>query len=792
MKCFGLILPVFYLKYKIFNGTRFEKERGTVRYLFMLLLSVNLAVAQNPQFNADSAYAIIEHLTVTIGPRPMGSANERAALRWTVAKFHQYGADTAYVMPVLEANGTVNTNSGVAIGIFRGATDSTIVIGGHIDSSGPEIPGANDDASGTACMIELARVWSQRPRHFTLLFAVFCGEESGLVGSEYFVDHYADLNHVKLMLQIDMAGSSEALIPFIDVYTHQAPQWLVEDAFTIDRALGYNSLVYPTHFFTINTAQKGGGAGSDHEPFLNKNIPAIDFTAGVNTSPIHTAQDKIEFIEKPMLTRSGLLVDGLLNKYQQQGIPAPTKGNYMLWQILGARFYLPQWSLQAVNILALLLGGWAFYRSRQERLQIEKDQRIKFSGLKFFLSMIIIGIFLQLGEAALQLFKGLRFPWMVPLNHYLWYSAIWTLAGVWAVSYLMRNWKFSPDPYVYSKRALIFLFVQVGLFMLASSRLAFYPALSLLALSVSILLPTARLKMVLLALSALPMLRLMFFEMFPLGARSLSLAAQGLNTFIESFLYSAILTVLIIFWYLPTIYHFGYVLSSSPNLVGVFKYFRRPLVGLALLFAIVGYGGYLYSSPAYNQAWRARLEASAEYELPNAKSKLLLRGNEFMRNVEVVADTLKRHFDDEIVEVEIPMNFQAAWFKLSGSDSVQQGSQDTVMINWQLISSRPWFQTSLTVEVDTLSIEQVSSPLQYKLNGSKLTFSWYCEPAETLNVKASFTISSGAKIRRIVKAIYPETPFPLHVTAELADVVYQTTVTYRDTVRFSTTPLNRL
>jgi len=254
-----------------------------VRYFLIILIAVNVGMAQNVQFNADSAYATIEHLTVKIGPRPMGSANERAALQWTVARFRSFGADTAYVMPVPEANGTINTNSGVAIGIFRGTTDSTIVIGGHIDSSGPDIPGANDDASGTACMIELARIWSQRERHFTLLFAAFCGEESGLVGSEYFVEHYADLDKVKLMLQIDMAGSSEALIPFIDVYTHQAPKWLVEDAFAIDRALGYNSLAYPTHFFTINNAQKGGGAGSDHQPFLQKNIPAIDFTAGVNT-----------------------------------------------------------------------------------------------------------------------------------------------------------------------------------------------------------------------------------------------------------------------------------------------------------------------------------------------------------------------------------------------------------------------------------------------------------------------------------------------------------------------------
>ena len=763
-----------------------------MRYLLIILFAAKVVMAQDTHFNADSAYATIEHLTVKIGPRPMGSANERAALRWTVAKFRSFGADTVYIMPVPEANGTTNTNSGVAIGIFRGTTDSTIVIGGHIDSSGPNIPGANDDASGTACMIELARLWSQRERHFTLLFAAFGGEESGLVGSEYFVENYVDLDQVKLMLQIDMAGSSEALIPFIDVYTHQAPEWLVEDAFAIDRKLGYNSLEYPTHFFTLNNAQKGGGAGSDHQPFLQKNIPAIDFTAGVNTSPIHTPQDKIEFIEKPMLLRSGLLVDGLLNKYQQQGIPSPTKGNYMLWQVFGMRFYISQWLILGVNMLAVVLGGFAFYRSRKERLIIEKKLRVKFSGFKLFLSMILIAVFLQSGEALLQLVKGLRYSWMVPLNHYLWYSAIWIFAGVWLIFQLTRKWQFSPDPYVYTKRAMIFLFSQLILFGLAGSRLAFYPALSLLALSLSILLPMAGFKIVLLALSALPMIRLMFFEMFPLGARSMSLAGQGINTFVESLIYSAILTLIIIFWYLPTIYHFGYTVASSPKLSGVFQHFRRPVVGFALLLAICGYGGYLYSFPAYDQTWRARLEASAEYEIPQGKSKLHLRGNEFLRNVEVVADTVKRHFNGEFNEAEIPMAFQADWLKLVGSDSVQHGEQDKIMIDWQLISSQPWFQTTLTVQVDTLKIEHVSSLLKYKLSDDKLIFSWYCEPAETLQVQASFAVKPGAKIRREVKATYSQTPFPLHVSAEFADAIYQTTVIYRDTVSFASASSSHL
>lgn len=744
------------------------------------------AAAQNARFEADSAYAYLEHLCVKIGPRPMGSANERAAMQWTVEQFRRFGADTAYVMPVPGANGTVNTNSGVAIGIMRGSTDSTIVIGGHIDSSGREIPGANDDGSGTACMIELARVWSQRPRRFTLLFAAFGGEESGLVGSKYFVDHYAALDRVKLMLQIDMAGSTESLIPFIEASsTHQAPAWLVEDAYAIDRVLGYNSLDYPTHFFSLNFAFPGGGAGSDHTPFLEKNIPAIDFTAGVNTSPIHTQRDAMELIPKPMLARSGLLVDGLLTKYQEQGISASKKGNYMLWEAFGGRLFIPYWLLVATDVLALLLGGLAFYRSRRMRLQIEKSQRVKFSGFKLFFIMLLIAISVQLGEALMQFIKGLRYPWLVSLNHYLWFAALWAVAGVWLGAQFTRFWRFSPDPYVYAKRAAIFLFILTVLLGLSSARLALYPALSLIALSLAVFVPNAWLKFGATVAAFIPMWRLMFFEMFPLGARSLSGAGLGINSFFEAFLYSAALTILITFWFLPILYSMGYAFANAQPTLNLLKPFRSLAAGFVILLAIVGYGGYLYALPAYDETWRAVLHVTAEYQLPKGEGKLHLLGNEYFRQIDLNADTLRRHYDERIHEDEMPLQFEADWLKFSGVESVAQGERDTVIVDWQLASLRPWFQVSLKLQVDTLQIQDIQTPLKYKHKSNDLTFSWYAEPPETLQVAARFTIAKGAKVTRQIEAQYPETPIPIRVTAALADVIYRTKVTYQDTLKFS-------
>lgn len=763
--------------------------------LLMLLFASVLPVSglgQEANFNADSAYAYLRHLCVEIGPRPMGSVNERTALHWTVDKFRSFGADTAYVMVVPEAGGFVNTNSGVAIGIFKGASDSTIVIGGHIDSSGREIPGANDDGSGTACMIELARVWSQRPRRYTLLFAAFGGEESGLVGSKHFVDQYQHLDQVALMLQIDMAGSEESLIIFLEVGTHQAPEWLVEDAYAIDRALGYNSLMYPTHFFSINNAMPGGGAGSDHQPFLEKNIPAIDFTTGINTSPIHTPADKIDFISKPMLARSGRIVDGLLKKYQEQGIPAPRKGHYMMWQALGGRLFIPSWMIVAFIGLALLLGAGAFHRSRKQRLQIEKGQRVKLSGTKLFLFMIVIAIFTQLGEGVMQFLKGLRYPWVVAFDYYMWFAALWALAGVWVATQLTRKWRFCPDPYVYAKRAAIFLVLYIILLWLAGPRLALYPALTLVALSMAIFLPNPILKFLAILFAPIPMFRLMFMEALTFTARAGTASGHGIDSFLEAFLYSAALTVILVLWYLPALYGFAYTLASAPPALKVLRYFRSPVMGLVILLAIFGYGGYLFSFPAYDEKWRASILVNAEYEMRNGDHKLILSGNEYFHDVKVIADTLNRHYDARMHKDELPINFSTDWVKISSTDSVWHGERDTVEVNWQFATTRPWHQVSLKIKVDTLDISGIVSDTKYRHDKDSLTFAWRYDPPETLRVGARFVIYSGARVIREMTAVYPEPPLPLQVRAKLADVIYRTRATYRDTLTFSESGTNDL
>lgn len=107
----------------------------------------------------------------------------------------------------------VNGQSEVVYGILKGSSkpEQTIVIYGSHHETNPGTPGANDNASGVAVMLELARYFSTHPPKKTLVFVSTCGEESGAWGSAEFVKQKQDVygEHCQAAFIIDMVNSSE-------------------------------------------------------------------------------------------------------------------------------------------------------------------------------------------------------------------------------------------------------------------------------------------------------------------------------------------------------------------------------------------------------------------------------------------------------------------------------------------------------------------------------------------------------------------------------------------------------
>ena len=217
------------------------------------------------------AAAYIEGQFKKINLRPLGQAGYQQAFPFK-GGIHGTGAE-----------GTAHN----LIGFIDNGAPRTVIIGAHYDHLGmgengssldanPQGKihnGADDNASGIAGLIELARYLAanKTKAHDNFLFIAFSGEELGLFGSKYFTEHpTVDLAKVNYMINLDMIGRLDLINPALAVSgTGTSAVW--EDEL---KKLAPASL-------KIKTDSSGVGP-SDHTSFYLKNIPVLHFFTGAH------------------------------------------------------------------------------------------------------------------------------------------------------------------------------------------------------------------------------------------------------------------------------------------------------------------------------------------------------------------------------------------------------------------------------------------------------------------------------------------------------------------------------
>jgi Zn-dependent M28 family amino/carboxypeptidase len=195
--------------------------------------------------------------------------------------------------------------------------NEAIVIGAHYDHLGlggdgslapraGEIHhGADDNASGTAGVLELARIFTQGPKpRRTIVFIAFSGEEEGLIGSNYYVNHpVVPLANTVAMINMDMIGRlKDQKLTIGGVGTAQ--EWKEEikrtqDSFTAPQTIpasagnhSSNTTVASPFALTLN---EDGYGPSDHSSFYSKQIPVLFFWTGTHND-YHKPSDTAEKI----------------------------------------------------------------------------------------------------------------------------------------------------------------------------------------------------------------------------------------------------------------------------------------------------------------------------------------------------------------------------------------------------------------------------------------------------------------------------------------------------------------
>ena len=254
----------------------------------------------------DSAAAYIAHRHASLGLRALAIDTARSecrvapppsSCRTFLQRFLARGTEVAHAgYPE-----GVRTQNVVAMvpGSDPALRGEYVVIGAHFDHLGrstagaldPEAKdairnGADDNASGTAAVMELARMFAAHPARRSIIVASFSGEELGLLGSQWFVEHApVALDSIAAMVNFDMVGRlrNDKLI-----------------VYGVSTATELSSIIASANVApTLAISAVGDGFGpSDHSSFYAKGIPVLHFFTDLHDD-YHRATDNIEKINAP-------------------------------------------------------------------------------------------------------------------------------------------------------------------------------------------------------------------------------------------------------------------------------------------------------------------------------------------------------------------------------------------------------------------------------------------------------------------------------------------------------------
>lgn len=182
-----------------------------------------------------------------------------------------------------------------------------IVLGAHYDSIAthtlgwdPEAdpaPGAEDDASGVAALLETARVlggWGPGYTH-SIRLVLFSAEEQGLVGSSAHVDLHLD-EVVGWMGQMDPVGHEVGEMDVVVVYDARWPE--AADSLVVAGA----AIETPVRLTALDAVFLGGDARSDHAPYWDAGMPAVHISAPENLEVNHSVDDTYDLVSVPLVS----------------------------------------------------------------------------------------------------------------------------------------------------------------------------------------------------------------------------------------------------------------------------------------------------------------------------------------------------------------------------------------------------------------------------------------------------------------------------------------------------------
>ncbi len=290
--------------------------------------ATSLLLNYSNQIEADRLMAHVATLQ-GFGTRHVNSGYERpgrgigAAATWVQQQFEGIRADSqgrlvVFAQPFELEWAGVRSEARNIVAFLSGSEPAagTLLLGAHYDSTGSDqrngdapAPGANDNGSGVAALLELARVLSRRPHRSAIMFVAFAAEEVGRRGSISFVRDYLQPGGIdlRLMINMDSIGSprdagGKVDATFLRVFSAGPDDSPSREAARTVELVALNHV--PDLTLALQDSEDRSGRFSDHISFSEAGIPAIRLIQSIeDVTRQNNERDTIDIIHADYLTR---------------------------------------------------------------------------------------------------------------------------------------------------------------------------------------------------------------------------------------------------------------------------------------------------------------------------------------------------------------------------------------------------------------------------------------------------------------------------------------------------------
>jgi hypothetical protein len=375
--------------------------------LLVLAFSVARPAALQPPglpaaFDRDAAAAVADDLALHWPLRTPGSTGAIGAARWFAAQLTPYGLTVRSEAFSAEVPGRGAVRFRNLVARRSGLSQKTIVVMAHRDDAGTGL-GANDNASGTAALVELARTYAQVagtariPLPYTLLFLSTDGAGDGSLGAAEFAAHAPERLSVIAVVNLDtIAGKGRPRLLLTGDTARSPAAGLVE---TVRIELGHELGFDPGRASAARQLVDLAFPFSLYEqaPFVARGVPAVTITTG----PDRRAAGFGDTPERMSLARLGQVGRATQNTLDalEQGVALPPGPSSYIY--LGSRI-IRGWAIEIVLVAALLpfLAATVdlFARCRRRRIRVAPAVRSYRSRLGFWLWCgALFGLFSVLG-----------------------------------------------------------------------------------------------------------------------------------------------------------------------------------------------------------------------------------------------------------------------------------------------------------------------------------------------------------------------------------------------------------